>query len=91
MTTAAPRRRRKKPPIMPTPNRLIFAVVTGLVPFMLLATWPALLALAVGAGAAGLLLAQAVKLIGGHTGDVLGASEQVFEVAVLLVLAGNWA
>ena len=32
-----------------------------------------------------------MRFIGGQTGDVLGASQQVFEAAILLVLAGNWA
>jgi adenosylcobinamide-GDP ribazoletransferase len=39
-------------------------------------------------GAIGLLLARlAIKAIGGQTGDVLGALEQVGEAAVLLIAA----
>jgi adenosylcobinamide-GDP ribazoletransferase len=31
-----------------------------------------------------------VRQIGGQTGDVLGALEQIVEIAVLLVAAGMW-
>lgn len=78
----------KVAPVSPTRNRLVFAVVTGLVPCLLLQMVPAVTAVAAGAAASAWVLWQAQRLIGGHTGDVLGASEQVFEVAMLLVLAG---
>lgn len=45
----------------------------------------------IGAGAAGaaVMAVLALRQIGGHTGDVLGAVQQVSEVAVLLALAGQ--
>lgn len=81
----------KVAPVTPTPARLAFAIVTGLVPFALLPLGVALLALAAGAVASAVLLAHACRAIGGHTGDVLGGAEQLFEVAVLLVIAGFFA
>ncbi|MEQ1695831.1 MAG: adenosylcobinamide-GDP ribazoletransferase [Hyphomicrobiaceae bacterium] len=78
----------KVAPMMPTNRRLAFAVATGLTPALLIPAVPMVAALAAGTVASWWLLAKASKLIGGQTGDVLGASEQVFEVAVLLVLAG---
>jgi adenosylcobinamide-GDP ribazoletransferase len=54
-------------------------------------SWPAALA-AVAAGSVLAVLAArlALRLIGGYTGDVLGAIEQLFEVAVLLAVAACW-
>jgi adenosylcobinamide-GDP ribazoletransferase len=54
-------------------------------------SWPAALA-AVAAGTALAVLAArlALRLIGGYTGDVLGAIEQLFEVGVLLAVAAVW-
>ena len=75
-------------PMIPTDRRLAFAVTTGLVPALFIPFVPMLAALLVGVAASTWLLAKARKLIGGQTGDVLGAAEQVFEVAVLIVLAG---
>ena len=59
---------------------------------LLIAAWPLVLlppgailaGLAGGALLAGLLTLTARRLIGGHTGDVLGAVEQVFELGFLL-------
>jgi len=59
---------------------------------LLIATWPLVLlppgavlaGLAGGALLASLLTLTAKRLIGGHTGDVLGGVEQVFEVGFLL-------
>ena len=59
---------------------------------LLIASWPLILlppgailaGLAGGALLAGLLTLTARRLIGGHTGDVLGAVEQVFELGFLL-------
>jgi adenosylcobinamide-GDP ribazoletransferase len=45
----------------------------------------ALAALVLLAGAAALVARVSVKAIGGHTGDVLGALEQINEIVVLLV------
>jgi adenosylcobinamide-GDP ribazoletransferase len=78
----------KVAPMMPTGRRLGFAVASGLVPALMIPVVPMVAALAAGTAASCWLLAKACKLIGGQTGDVLGASEQMFEVAVLLVLAG---
>lgn len=78
----------KVAPLVPSNKRLTFAILTGLAPALLIPWVPMLSALAAGTAASSWMLAKARKLIGGQTGDVLGASEQVFEVAVLLVLAG---
>jgi adenosylcobinamide-GDP ribazoletransferase len=78
----------KVAPMVPTDRRLAFAIATGLVPALLIPVVPMVAALAAGTAAACWMLAKARKLIGGQTGDVLGASEQAFEVAMLLVLAG---
>jgi adenosylcobinamide-GDP ribazoletransferase len=47
------------------------------------------IAVLVAAVAAAILAALAQQQIGGQTGDVLGATEQVCEVAVLLTLAAR--
>ena len=78
----------KVSPVVPSGRRLAFAVASGLVLALLIPVVPMVAALAAGTAGACWMLAKAQKLIGGQTGDVLGASEQVFEVAVLLVLAG---
>jgi adenosylcobinamide-GDP ribazoletransferase len=81
----------KVAPIEPSPARLTFAVLTGLAPFLLLPLWASLAALAIASLAAAVVLRMAVRSIGGHTGDVLGASEQAFETAVLVAVAGMLA
>ncbi len=80
----------KVAPVHPTRARVAFAIATGVLPFALIPFGLALGAALVGTLVAALLLARAHRSIGGQTGDVLGAAEQVFEVAVLLVLAGTW-
>lgn len=64
------------------------AVLLGLWPFVLFALlfdWRAgALGLGIGAALAAAAMVQARRLIGGRTGDVLGAVEQVVEVGVLL-------
>lgn len=76
----------------PTP----LGVRTGeVVMALVIATWPLLLSptpamglgVALGGVAAFALAWMAKRLIGGHTGDVLGAIEQVFEVGFLLGVA----
>ena len=79
----------KIPPLKPTSGRMWCAVVLGVAPFLLIPLAPALLALGLGALAASGLLGRAKHALGGITGDVLGAAEQVFEVAVLLGLAAG--
>jgi adenosylcobinamide-GDP ribazoletransferase len=70
--------------LRPTWAEAAFAALWGLAP-LLLPPWPkacAAAALALGAGV--LLLGTSRRLIGGHTGDVLGAVEQLCEASVLL-------
>ncbi|WP_018698958.1 adenosylcobinamide-GDP ribazoletransferase [Amorphus coralli] len=60
----------------------IFVLLT--IGFAPLAVLPATLAVV---GAAWLLTSSATRLVGGHTGDVLGATQQVAEIAVLATIA----
>lgn len=79
----------KVAPVLPTRRRLWCAVITGLLPFaVLLPLVPALLTLGFASLCSWWLLRRAARLIGGQTGDVLGAAEQVFEVAVLMAIVG---
>lgn len=79
----------KVAPVMPTRKRMWCAVLIGLAPFVvLLPVVPALAAIIFGALMSSWLLRGAAKSIGGQTGDVLGAAEQVFEVCVLLAIVG---
>lgn len=68
------------------PMDLLVGALLGLWPLVLLGL-PGLAGAAVGAILAGLLTATAKRLIGGYTGDVLGAVEQVCELGVLLGVA----
>jgi len=68
-------------------GEVIVALVIAVWPLLLLPAPAAGLGLALGAVAAVMLARTAVRLIGGHTGDVLGAVEQVFEVGFLLGVA----
>jgi adenosylcobinamide-GDP ribazoletransferase len=64
------------------------AVIFGLLPGLLLLTPTTLtISLVVASAAAALLAYQSHRLIGGYTGDVLGAMEQVFETAFLVAAA----
>ena len=68
----------------PTAGEALFALAWGLLPFIVV-WWPlslAALSLAIGAGL--LVTSVAKRMIGGHTGDILGAVEQAVETAVLL-------
>ena len=74
-----------------SPDRLrpiepVLAVVLGAAPLVLLDAQAAP-ALALGLALAVLPALAARRLIGGYTGDVLGAVEQMFELGVLLALA----
>lgn len=76
----------------PTPmgvrtGEVIVALIIAAWPLLLLPPPAVGLGLALGTVAALALARTAVRLIGGHTGDVLGAVEQVFEVAFLLGVA----
>ena len=72
------------------PLELLVAAVQGLWPLAFLGL-PGLIGALVGAVLAILLAATARRLIGGHTGDVLGGIEQVCEVGVLLGVAAMLA
>jgi adenosylcobinamide-GDP ribazoletransferase len=63
------------------------AALIGLWPFALFDWRAGVLGLAIGVALAAVVLVQARRLIGGRTGDVLGAVEQVVEVGVLLGVA----
>lgn len=78
----------KVQPMRPSGPRIAVACVLALAAFLTLPVLAALAAATIGGVAAALLLAKARALIGGQTGDVLGAAEQVFEATALLVLAG---
>ncbi len=69
-------------------RRLAFAIVIGLLPFALVPLMPAAAACLIAAVLCFWFVRATTRALGGHTGDVLGATEQVFEVAVLLVLSG---
>lgn len=61
----------------------------GLIAILALGLGGALLSSLLAAAAAGLVLWLARRMIGGYTGDVLGAVQQVAEITVLLVVAGS--
>lgn len=65
------------------PLELLVAAVLGLWPLALLG-WPGLAGAVVGAILAAALVLAARRLIGGYTGDVLGAIEQACELGVML-------
>ncbi len=66
---------------------LALAVVFGVLPLLFLPVRFGLPALAAGAAAAVLAALTARRLLGGYTGDVLGAVEQTYEIAFLLAAA----
>ncbi len=66
---------------------LTIAAVFGLLPLVLLPGRFALTALAAGAIASLITARNARRLLGGYTGDVLGAVEQIYEISFLLALA----
>ncbi len=70
-----------------TKEELAIAGAFGLLPLLLLPARFALTALAAGTAAALIAALAARKLLGGYTGDVLGAAEQLYEIAFLLALA----
>ena len=72
-----------------TGAEVLVAAVIGGAPLLLL-PWPrALLATLLAIAAASALALAARRLVGGHTGDVLGGAEQVAEAAVLLGAAAG--
>lgn len=68
-------------------GEVVAAVLIAAWPLALLPPGAALVGLAGGAALAILMAAWAKRLIGGHTGDVLGAIEQMFELGFLLGVA----
>jgi adenosylcobinamide-GDP ribazoletransferase len=63
---------------------LAIAAVFGILPLLLLPWALGLSALAAGAAASALAALYGRRLLGGYTGDVLGAAEQSYEIAFLL-------
>ncbi len=72
-----------------TANEAAAACLLGLWPALLLGWRGALAGLALAALSTALAARQASRLIGGHTGDVLGAVEQLAEAALLGAAAAN--
>jgi adenosylcobinamide-GDP ribazoletransferase len=72
-----------------TGREMVVAAAFGLAPALLLDPTCFMLALIGGAVPALALAYQSQRLIGGYTGDVLGAMEQVFEIGFLLAVAGQ--
>ena len=70
-------------------GEMMLATGLGLLSLLLIPPARGLLALAAGIVAAGVGALVARRKIGGWTGDVAGAAEQVFEAAFLLVLAAR--
>jgi adenosylcobinamide-GDP ribazoletransferase len=66
---------------------LAIAASFGLLPLLLLPAACGLPALGGGIAVAALAALAALRLLGGYTGDVLGAVEQLYEIAFLLALA----
>jgi len=73
------------------PREAAIAALLGLSPLVLF-PWPqAIVGMALAAAGAGLITRTARSLIGGWTGDALGAIEQVSEVALLLGFSASFA
>ncbi|MGH7185044.1 MAG: adenosylcobinamide-GDP ribazoletransferase, partial [Pseudomonadota bacterium] len=66
-----------------------WAIATGVILAVLALGIAAPLSLAGGALAAWIMARLAHRQIGGHTGDVLGATQQVAEIAMLLALVAQ--
>jgi adenosylcobinamide-GDP ribazoletransferase len=67
---------------------LAIVAVVALLPLVLVSAKAALTGLLLGALFAAVLAMRSRKLIGGYTGDVLGAVEQMFEIGFLLGVSG---
>jgi adenosylcobinamide-GDP ribazoletransferase len=68
-------------------DALTAAVLGGLLALLFLTPSAGIAAIIAAAAAAALVAALALRQIGGHTGDVLGAAQQVTEIAVLTAVA----
>jgi adenosylcobinamide-GDP ribazoletransferase len=70
----------------------MIACALALLIALLSLSWLDVLWVVVAAGISGLVIARlALRQIGGQTGDVLGAAEQVAETAILVLLAARLA
>lgn len=69
---------------------IALALGTALI-LALIGGWAGVLALVVAGCLCAVFLIRIATRLGGYTGDVLGASAQIGEIAVLIVLAGAWA
>jgi len=65
----------------------LIVAAAGALPLALISLSSAVTGLLLGAALAAALAAWARRLIGGYTGDVLGAIEQLFEIGVQLGVA----
>ena len=74
----------KPAPVGVTAGECALGLVLGVWPLALLPVTQALIGAAAGCLSAGAVAFAARRLIGGYTGDVLGATEQIFEVGFLL-------
>ena len=75
----------------PDPTTTAIAGALALLIALLALSWSAALWAAVIAGVSGFVMARlALRQIGGQTGDVLGAAEQVVETAILVLLAAKF-
>jgi adenosylcobinamide-GDP ribazoletransferase len=66
-------------------DAIIAAGLAALICLLCLGFSAGVIAVLIGAGLATLFLLQALKRVGGYTGDVLGASQQILEATTLLV------
>ncbi|MDA0656010.1 MAG: adenosylcobinamide-GDP ribazoletransferase [Proteobacteria bacterium] len=66
-------------------DAMIAAGLAALICLLCLGSSATVIAVLIGAGLATLFSHQAIKRVGGYTGDVLGASQQIIETATLLV------
>jgi adenosylcobinamide-GDP ribazoletransferase len=66
---------------------MLIVVALAALPFAYFSVAPVVTGLLCGALPAALLARWSRRLIGGYTGDVLGAIEQVFEIGFLLAVA----
>ena len=74
-------------PERPRAGEVAIAAVLAMLPMLPLGWWPACVGLLAGGVAAALLARGMRRRLGGYTGDVLGAVEQVFEIGFLLGIA----
>jgi adenosylcobinamide-GDP ribazoletransferase len=71
----------------PEIRAVLLSAALAMLPLLILSLRPALLGLVVGALLASALARWSQRLLGGYTGDVLGAIEQLFEIGFLLGVA----